>query len=249
MEHFPVRTDLALELRERCEADQEELRGVVVEEYRNENGNVTITSVKIETENGAKALGKPIGTYLTIEAPELLVPDEGSHREISEVLSEQLKKLIREDTKSVLVVGLGNREVTPDALRPEVVGNLYITRHILREYGEYAFPNQKVASISGIVPGVMAQTGMETLEIIKGRPVYLTVDLDVLDPSVFPGTGTPEPGGIDFDTLRRAVTYVCSEANVVGCDVNELAPTLDPSGASTAVACKIVREMLLALQR
>ena len=89
----------------------------------------------------------------------------------------------------------------------------------------------------------------ETLEIIKGRPVYLTVDLDVLDPSVFPGTGTPEPGGIDFDTLRRAVTYVCSEANVVGCDVNELAPTLDPSGASTAVACKIVREMLLALQR
>ena len=89
----------------------------------------------------------------------------------------------------------------------------------------------------------------ETLEIIKGRPVYLTVDLDVLDPSVFPGTGTPEPGGIDFDTLRRAVTYVCSEANVVGCDVNELAPMLDASGASTAVACKIVREMLLALQK
>ncbi len=89
----------------------------------------------------------------------------------------------------------------------------------------------------------------EALELIKGRPVYVTVDLDVMDPSVFPGTGTPEPGGIDFDTLRRAVTYVCREANVVGCDVNELAPTLDPSGASTAVACKIVREMLLALQR
>ena len=168
MEHFPIRTDLALELRERCEADQEELRGVVVEEYRNENGNVTITSVRIETENGAKSLGKPIGTYLTIEAPELLVPDEGSHREISRVLSEQLKKLIREETESVLVVGLGKRAVTPDALGPEVVGNLYITRHILREYGEYAFPDKKVASISGIVPGVMAQTGMETLEIIRG---------------------------------------------------------------------------------
>ena len=69
---------------------------------------------------------------------------------------------------SVLVVGLGNREVTPDALGPEVIGNLYITRHILREYGEYAFPDKKVAAISGIVPGVMAQTGMETLEIIKG---------------------------------------------------------------------------------
>ena len=89
----------------------------------------------------------------------------------------------------------------------------------------------------------------EVLETVKDRPVYVTVDLDVLDPSVFPGTGTPEPGGVSFDTLRQAVTLVCGEANVVGCDVNELAPTLDPSGASTAVACKIVREMLLALQR
>ncbi len=89
----------------------------------------------------------------------------------------------------------------------------------------------------------------EVLETVKDRPVYVTVDLDVLDPSVFPGTGTPEPGGVSFDTLRRAVTLVCGEANVVGCDVNELAPALDPSGASTAVACKIVREMLLALQR
>ena len=89
----------------------------------------------------------------------------------------------------------------------------------------------------------------EVLETVKGRPVYVTVDLDVLDPSVFPGTGTPEPGGITFDALRRAVTLVCGEANVVGCDVNELAPMLDASGASTAVACKIVREMLLALQK
>ena len=87
---------------------------------------------------------------------------------MSEVLSEQLREIIKENIESVLVVGLGNREVTPDALGPEVVGNLYITRHILREYGEYAFPDKKVASISGIVPGVMAQTGMESLEIIKG---------------------------------------------------------------------------------
>lgn len=168
MEHFPIRTDLALESRERCEADSEEIRGVTFEEYLDEKSNVTITKVKIETENGAKTLGKPIGTYLTLEAPELLVPDEGSHREVSLVLSEQLKDLLKKDVESVLVVGLGNREVTPDALGPEVIGNLYITRHLLREYGEYAFPDKKVASISGIVPGVMAQTGMETLEIIKG---------------------------------------------------------------------------------
>ena len=98
----------------------------------------------------------------------MVVPDEDSHREVSEVLAEQLRAIMDQSVKSVLVVGLGNREVTPDALGPEVIGNLYITRHILREYGDYAFPDKKVAAISGIVPGVMAQTGMETLEIIKG---------------------------------------------------------------------------------
>lgn len=87
----------------------------------------------------------------------------------------------------------------------------------------------------------------ETVEKLAGTPVYFTVDLDVLDPSVFPGTGTPEPGGVTFDALRRAVTLVCSRLNVVGTDVNELSPHYDASGASTAVACKIVREMLLAV--
>ena len=87
----------------------------------------------------------------------------------------------------------------------------------------------------------------ETLTALKGLPVYLTVDLDVLDPSVFPGTGTPEPGGVSFDELRRAVTAVCEKADVVACDVTELSPHYDESGASTAVACKIIREMLLAL--
>ena len=88
----------------------------------------------------------------------------------------------------------------------------------------------------------------EVLEASAGRPVYFTLDLDVLDPSVFPGTGTPEPGGVSFEQLRRAATLVCSRADVVALDVNELSPPYDQSGASTAVACKIVREMLLALK-
>ena len=92
--------------------------------------------------------------------------------------------------------------------------------------------------------------GLETvLEQLKGKPVYFTLDLDVLDPSVFPGTGTPEPGGVSFEQLRKAAFLVCKTANVVGCDVNELSPHYDPSGISTAVACKIVREMLLAFQK
>ena len=77
-------------------------------------------------------------------------------------------------------------------------------------------------------------------------PVYLTVDLDCLDPALFCGTGTPEAGGVSFTELLKAILTV-SKLNIVGADVNELAPMLDASGASTAAACKIVREMLLAL--
>ncbi|MBQ3138441.1 MAG: agmatinase [Ruminococcus sp.] len=87
----------------------------------------------------------------------------------------------------------------------------------------------------------------EIVEKLKGKKIYFTLDLDVLDPSVFPGTGTPEAGGVTFDELRKAVTLVCSELDIVGCDVNELSPHYDQSGASTAVACKIIREMLLAM--
>lgn len=87
----------------------------------------------------------------------------------------------------------------------------------------------------------------ETLDSLAGRPVYFTVDLDVLDPSVFPGTGTPEAGGVTFDALRRAAETVCRTCRVVGCDVCELSPGYDASGVSTAVAGKIIREMLIAL--
>lgn len=87
----------------------------------------------------------------------------------------------------------------------------------------------------------------ETVKSLQGKPVYFTVDLDVLDPSVFPGTGTPEPGGVAFEELRKAAACVCKHADIVACDVNELSPHYDMSGVSTAVACKIIREMILAM--
>lgn len=87
----------------------------------------------------------------------------------------------------------------------------------------------------------------EIVEQLAGQKVYVTVDLDVLDPSVFPGTGTPEAGGVSFEDLRKAVTLVCGKLQIVGCDVNELCPVYDQSGVSTAVAGKIIREMLIAL--
>lgn len=80
----------------------------------------------------------------------------------------------------------------------------------------------------------------------SGVPVYFTIDLDCLDPSVFPGTGTPEAGGVNFSQLLQAILMV-SKTNVIGADLNELAPMLDTSGASTAAACKVLRELLLAL--
>ena len=87
----------------------------------------------------------------------------------------------------------------------------------------------------------------KAVEELKGKPVYFTLDLDILDPSVFPGTGTPEPGGIGYSELQEAVIKICGGLNVVGCDIVELSPHYDQSGASTAIACKILREMLLAL--
>ena len=88
-------------------------------------------------------------------------------------------------------------------------------------------------------------SGIERIKEKTGdRPVYFTLDLDVLDPSCFCGTGTPEAGGVSYNELIKAIEKV-SELNVIGLDINELSPTLDQSGASTALACKLLREILL----
>ena len=174
VEKYNIRTDLALEEKERFESDQVEVQGVVLEEEYDKEREIRVTTVRIETENGAKTMGKPVGTYLTIEAPNLSSPDEGIHREVSEELAkyliEVMKKIIpeSEQDKEVLVIGLGNRQATPDALGPYVADNLNVTRHIVKEYGKYAALEEMNCVVSAIVPGVMAQTGLETAEIIKG---------------------------------------------------------------------------------
>ena len=89
----------------------------------------------------------------------------------------------------------------------------------------------------------------ETVDQLADKPVYVTLDLDVLDPSVFPGTGTPEAGGVSFLQLLDAIQTVGRLQNLVGCDVNELSPVYDQSGVSTAVACKVLRELVLAISR
>ncbi len=170
MGFFQMRTDLALEARESISEAESELRGVQVEEYYREEEDVRVTKVTIDTKNAAKAMGKPMGIYVTMEAPAMVEPDEDYHREISKCLAEELLKLLPQDDRelNVMVVGLGNREVTADALGPQTVDNLCITRHIVKEYGKAAYNCSKMNSLSALEPGVMARTGMETAEIVKG---------------------------------------------------------------------------------
>ncbi len=165
-----VRTDLALEARENIEEKESEIRGVSVEEEYDKERDIKITKVVVETKNGAKALGKPMGTYITLEAPAMTEPEEDYHKEIAEILAKELRDLLpnSEKEQSILVVGLGNREVTADSLGPNVVDNLFINRHIVMEYGKVAYNCSKMHMVSSIVPGVMARTGMESAEIIRG---------------------------------------------------------------------------------
>lgn len=163
------RTDLALELKEEKNIGSAQ-SGIIVKTRIDTTNHIKETKIIIKNKKGEDFLGKPKGTYITIEAGNMDEEDEDYHREISVQLAQIIRKLIRDrkEEMSVLVVGLGNREVTPDALGPRVVDNLFITRHIIKEYGKYAFGEKNVNRISSIVPGVMAQTGMESLEIIHG---------------------------------------------------------------------------------
>lgn len=165
-----VRTDLALEARESIDEKAEGLHGVVLEEEYDEASDVHITKVVIETKNGAKILGKPMGTYVTLEAPNMTEPEEDYHQGISDILARELCSVFPEPDreKSILVVGLGNREVTADSLGPNVVDNLMVNRHIVREYGKVAYNRSRMHQVSSLIPGVMAKTGMESAEIIRG---------------------------------------------------------------------------------
>ena len=221
-----IRTDLALETTERFAEENTEIRGVEIQEEYDEEKDVRTTVVKIVTENGAKAMGRPQGTYITIEAPDLSEPDEDYHREISEEISVYLKQLIDlKKEKSILVVGLGNAGITADALGPHVVENLRMTRHIIREYGLRGITHEKMHRVSGIVPGVMAQTGMETAEIIQGEvaetkpDVVIAIDalaarsvrrlnrtIQITDTGIHPGSGVGNHrNGLTEDNLQVKV--------------------------------------------
>ena len=146
LDYYNIHTDLALEDKERFESDQVEISGVEVEELYNEESEIQITTVRILTENGAKVMRKPVGTYITMEAPNLTAPDEAYQMEIAKEMAKHLKEMINTHKKeyTVLVVGLGNREVTPDALGPLVVEELFVTRHLVKEFGKFVMKNHSL---------------------------------------------------------------------------------------------------------
>lgn len=199
-----IRTDLALEARESFPEDDVEIKGVILKEEKADEKGITVTVLEIKNEEAAEVMGKPVGTYITIEAGDL---------EEEEALAKEIQKYLKQlmgDTKnkSILVAGLGNREVTPDALGPMVVDALFATRHLIREFGEPFKKRNQMEMLSAIAPGVMAQTGMESREILEGvaastRPDWIVVvdalaarsiyrlnrTIQITDTGISPGSG------------------------------------------------------------
>ena len=186
---FVVRTDLAIEERERVWESGSEIAGVRMREWEAADAGIRVTEVLVCDERGEEALGKPVGVYLTLDAPSLAKKDEDYHREGSEELSGLLRGMFvdhgleaerMERPVRTLVVGLGNPEATPDALGPKVLEHLQATRHLAMEYGTDFCWKHGYPILSGITPGVMAQTGMETAELVRGtvqqvRPAVILV--------------------------------------------------------------------------
>ena len=235
---YEVRTDLALEASEGLKGTEQGQDGILLNEEFHQSENLRITCVQITTEDAERAVGKPKGTYITLESSELLYSDEDYHRDVAVELSKQIRKLLRrEDQSSVLVVGLGNKDVTPDALGPFVAGNLCINRHLGREG----------SLVSAIVPGVMAQTGMETAEIVRGivketKPTAviavdalaarstkrLNTTIQIADTGIHPGSGvgnhrhslTKESLGVPV--LAIGVPTVVDAATIAGDAMEQL---------------------------
>lgn len=167
---YNFRTDLAVErndIYKKANNLQNEIDGVEIENESQEE--IEISRVKITNENGEKKLGKPVGNYITLDVKNIKIADDEKIEEISESVADELREVIAKhvsDTEDILVVGLGNLYVTPDALGPKVVPHIEITRHIL-EYMPKIMP-EDTRPVSAISPGVLGTTGIETMEVLKG---------------------------------------------------------------------------------
>lgn len=226
---YKIRTDLAIETREIYKTAQkidDEVPGVETT-VDNSDEDMLITKVKITTKEAEEALQKPQGIYVTIESSKLKEDYENVHEKIAKKVSETIKELgnlIAGDT--VLVVGLGNWDVTADALGPKVISDIEITRHLLEYMPEYVVPGTR--PVCAVSPGVLGTTGIETGEIIKGivekiRPnLIIAIDalasrkmervsttIQISDTGITPGSGIGNKrNAIDKETLGVPVIAI-----------------------------------------
>lgn len=174
MGNINIRTDLAVELNEAVDKSDSRYSGVIVREHIDKVSLVKVTTLEIINEEGEKLFNRKAGIYITIEAEGLGEDDDFYNERVIEIISGQIDTLIRpciSKNNKLLVVGLGNRNVTADSLGPDVVDKLIINSHIHGEKDEIS------VRLSALSPGVMAQTGIETSSIIKGIA-------DEIDPGV-----------------------------------------------------------------
>lgn len=258
-DRLEVRTDLAMEERESFPGDGGEIPGVILTE-KERNGGIRLTEVEILDERGAGKMRKPVGAYLTLEAPGLA--DGQGEKQAAKELADLIRKLLvrhqigEEKRPRILVVGLGNPDATPDALGPMVMERLPMTRHLVLEFGAESGGGNESPMISGISPGVMAKTGMETAEIIRGivketrpdavlavdalaaRSVHrLGVTIQLSDTGIHPGSGvgnhrnslTEESLGIPV--LALGAPTVVGAAAIVYDTVDALEEVLKASGS------------------
>ena len=175
-----IRTDLAVEIRESIE---EEIPGVEWQMEENVKSGARISKVRIKNKAGQRVMQKPVGTYITIETGELTVCEDEQREKIADTLADSLLELAPDPERQkngVLVVGLGNRDITPDALGPWVVGQLPTTRHLHRAFPELLDEENPGVPLAAIAPGVMGQSGMEAVEVIKGIVREIKPDVVVI---------------------------------------------------------------------
>lgn len=203
---FNIRTDLAIESRELYkDGHAGEIPGVSVEE-RSQDG-IKIVKVSILNDDGVKSMGKPVGDYITIDAPDLKLRDLELEEEVAKILADVVKDVADINIKTkILIVGLGNWNVTPDSLGPKVTSNIVVTRH-LKKLAPLQF-GDNICSVSAIAPGVLGITGIETAEIVKGivdrtKPdLIITIDalasrrierlattIQISNTGIYPGSG------------------------------------------------------------
>ncbi len=173
-----IYTDLALEAHEIARGDSSEVNGVKLSVNKFRDNTIRQIWVEVQNEMGASAIGKPVGNYITIEADAMKQNDTLAHEEIIKLVAKAIGSIHKlKKNGTVLIVGLGNRNVTPDSLGPKVAESVLVTRHMVTENVLPKELHKNVRQIAAVAPGVLGITGIETAEIIKGIVDKIKPDL------------------------------------------------------------------------